>query len=145
MRAVCIARHRILSDHYRAYFRAVALEAVPAVGIAEGMRLAREVHADLVLCDYDLLVATALDQWERDPVLASIPVVAVSLTRRPEEAHALDVNGVAGFLYLPTLTPDDAACMLRAATGRGIGPPSDALRWPGERGARPQAPAPGGP
>ena len=32
-----------------------------------------------------------------------MPVIAVSLTRRPHEAHLLDVNGIGGFLYLPLL------------------------------------------
>lgn len=130
MHAVCIARHRYLSEHYRAYFADIGIRAIPAVGFDEGMALARRERAELVLCDYDLLVSAPLDRWERDVTLRGVPIVAVSLTRRPEDAHALDVNGIAGFLYIPTLTPDEAACMIRAATGRGVRPPADVLRWP---------------
>jgi hypothetical protein len=133
MRAVCIARHRILSEHYRDRFAAIGLQVSPAVGFEEGMRLARRDFVDVVLCDYDLLVAAPLEMWERDPVLSEIPIVAVSLTRRPEEAHVVDVNGIAGFLYLPTLSDTDAACMLRAFTGTGVRPPAEALRWPSAR------------
>ena len=62
MRAVCIARHRILSEHYRAYFAALAVDAVPAVGFEEGMRLAREGPADVVICDYDEELQEALEE-----------------------------------------------------------------------------------
>ena len=130
MRAVCIARHRILSEHYRAYFAALAVDAVPAVGFEEGMRLAREGPADVVICDYDVLVAARLARRERDPALAAIPIVAVSLTRRPEEARTVDGSGIAGFLYLPMLREEDVACLLRAFAGRGVVAPADAFRWP---------------
>jgi hypothetical protein len=44
-----------------------------------------------------------------------MPVIAVSLTRRPHEAHLLDVNGIAGFLYLPLLDRDAAMRIISAA------------------------------
>ena len=53
------------------------------------------------------------------------------MTRHPGEVHVLDVNGIAGFLYLPTLDAEDA-CRLLAAVRRktgGINPPS-VLPWP---------------
>ncbi|HEU4565201.1 MAG TPA: hypothetical protein VFS05_11150 [Gemmatimonadaceae bacterium] len=136
MRAVCIARHPILSEHYRDYFGALGVEAEAAVGFEEGMRLAREHDAEVVLCEYDLLTTAPLPQWEADPALARIPLVAVSLTRRPEEACATDANAIAGFLYLPALRDEDARALLRAATGRGVRVPGNALRWPAAEGER---------
>ena len=137
MRAVCIARHRFLSEHYATFFEALAVQGVAAVGFEEGMRVAREEQPDLVLCDYELLLAAPLARWGRDPVLAAIPIVAVSLTRRPEEAPLAGKSGVVGFLYLPTLRAEDARRVLRAAelgrAQRRVRPPADALRWPLER------------
>lgn len=85
---------------------------------------------DLVICDYDLLVSAPLVQWERDEMLGVVPIIAVSLTRRPEEAHLMDTNGIAGFLYLPTLEEGTVARIVHAATLRSIRPPAGALRWP---------------
>ena len=129
MRAVCVSRHRFLSDHLSLYFRDIGLQTFAAVGLEEGGELARRHDADLVLCDYDLLATRRLDDWERDSALARLPVVAVSLTRRPEEVHLLDVNGIAGFLYLPTLSPETAFRVLSAA-GRPIVPPDVVFAWP---------------
>ena len=70
---------------------------------------------DVVVCEYDLLATFPLDVWERDSALSRTPMVAVSLTRRPNEMHLLDVNGIAGFLYLPTLRADDARHILYGA------------------------------
>jgi hypothetical protein len=53
------------------------------------------------------------------------------MTRHPGEVHVMDVNGIAGFLYLPTLDAEDA-CRLLAAVRRktgAINPPS-VLPWP---------------
>jgi hypothetical protein len=50
------------------------------------MTIARSSFPDVVICDYDLLVAAPLADWERDPILCEVPIIAVSLTRRPEEA-----------------------------------------------------------
>jgi hypothetical protein len=47
--------------------------------------------------------------------LSKTPVIAVSLTRRPQEAHLLDVNGIGGFLYLPLLDGDSAMRVINAA------------------------------
>jgi hypothetical protein len=129
MRAVCIARHRFLSEHIVSIFGAIDIVSTPAVGFDEGMRKARAELPDLVICDYDLLVSAPLAEWERDEWLGVIPIIAVSLTRRPEEAHLMDTNGIAGFLYLPTIDQDAVARIVHAATMRRIRPPVDALRW----------------
>ena len=89
-------------------------------------------QADAVICDYDLLATMSLADWEQDPAVADVPMIAVSLSRHPEEAHPLDVNGIAGFLYLPTLDPEAARRLLTAIRPKRsrIDPPN-VLPWPG--------------
>ncbi|HVE78225.1 MAG TPA: hypothetical protein VNA89_05170 [Gemmatimonadaceae bacterium] len=128
MRAVCVARHRFLSDHLARYFAGLGLETYAAVGLDEARATAQREAVALVLCDYDLLATDSLAAWEADASLR-VPVIAVSLTRRPDEVHLLDVNGVAGFLYLPTLRPDVARRVL-AAAARPVAPPEGTrLGW----------------
>ena len=44
--------------------------------------------------------------------------------------QALDINGIAGFLYLPTLEPDDAHRLLGASwRKRGSVMPPNVLTW----------------
>ncbi len=129
MFVICIARHKYLSDHLCSVFSASGIEAAPAVGFEEGALRARAQMPEVVICDYDLLTSAPLQQWERDEILAGVPVLAVSMTRRPEEAQLLDTNGIAGFFYLPTLTPEDARAMVLAAANAHIRPPYDVLHW----------------
>jgi DNA-binding NarL/FixJ family response regulator len=131
VRAVCVSRHRFLSDHLGLFFRDIGLETFAAVGLDEAADAARRHDVDLVLCDYDLLATRRLDEWERDAILARMPVIAVSLTRRPDEVHLLDVNGIAGFLYLPTLSPEMAFRVLSGAARPIVPPPDALLPWRG--------------
>jgi hypothetical protein len=131
MRVLCIARHPFLSEHLCRYFEAMSLEAIPCVGINEATRLIPIRNPDAVICDYDLLATMSLTKWETDPVLSTVPIIAVSLTRHPGEAHVLDVNGIAGFLYLPTLDPDDAHRVLAAARRKGGVAAPTVLPWQG--------------
>jgi DNA-binding response OmpR family regulator len=108
--ALCVGRHRFLSDHLGLYFSNIGLQTRCVVGLDEALAAVRAAPPDVVLCDYDLLATIALDEWEHDAAFERVPVIAVSLTRRPEEMHVLDVNGIGGFLYLPTL---DAQAALR--------------------------------
>jgi hypothetical protein len=96
------------------FFRPLGVEPTPVVGMEAGAGEARQVRPDLVLCDYDLVTASSLAPWKRGPDLADIPIVAVSLTRRPSEAPMADASDVAGFLHLPTLTAEEARCLLAA-------------------------------
>jgi hypothetical protein len=119
MRVLCIGRHGVLSDHLASLFRGFGAETCSAVGLAEALVAARSFAPQAVICDYDLLATVSLTAWERDPQLARVPIVAVSLTRRPDEVHALDVNNIAGFVYLPSLERDDGVRLLAALSGRG--------------------------
>lgn len=132
MRVLCVARHRFLSEHLCRFFETLGVDTMPCVGMAEAQSSIATSHPDAVICDYDLLATMPIASWESDPAVADVPVIAVSLTRHPGEAHVLDVNGIAGFLYLPTLEADDAQRLLAAVRRKsgGINPPH-VLQWPG--------------
>ena len=110
--ALCVGRHRFLSDHLAAWFTRVGLQTQSVVGLDDALAAVQAKAPDVVICDYDLLATIPIDRWEDDASFARVPVFAVSLTRRPEEMHVLDVNGIGGFLYMPTLDPKDAARLL---------------------------------
>lgn len=114
MRVLCVGRHHVLSEHVASIFRHFGAETHPVVGLDEAAVVARSFGPEVVICDYDLLATVSLAEWERDEALSRLPIVAVSLTRRPDEVHLLDVNNVAGFLYLPALEHDDAQRLLGA-------------------------------
>jgi hypothetical protein len=121
---LCVGRHEYLSDHLGLFFRELGLDTECAVGVDGALRAALRAPPDVVVCDYELLATAQLDDWERDGVLSRTPVIAVSLTRRPDEGHPLDVNGIAGFLYLPALSPEEVLATIAAACRR----PSYVLR-----------------
>ncbi len=118
LRALCIARHCFLSEHIARYFAAMGVATTNAVGLNSASESVGSVSPDVVICDYDLLAAIPLDRWEHDGLLSKTPVIAVSLTRNAEELHLLDANGIAGFLYLPTLEQASALRILHAAATR---------------------------
>ena len=118
LRALCIARHCFLSEHIARYFSGMGIDTTEAVGLESALEMAGKALPDVVICDYDLLATISLENWERDAMLSNVPVIAVSLTRRAQELQLLDINGIAGFLYLPTLEPASALRILRAAAVR---------------------------
>jgi DNA-binding NarL/FixJ family response regulator len=118
LRALCIARHPYLSEHIARYFADWGLSTSNAVGLESASDVAITAQPDVVICDYDLLASIPLEQWEQDALLSNTPVIAVSLTRNTEELHLLDSNGIAGFLYLPTLDEVPALKIVRAAASR---------------------------
>ena len=116
MQAFCVGRHPYIAEHIARFFGRFGLATLPVVGLDGALELAERVRPDIVLCEYDLLATEPLDAWERHVTLARVPVVAVSLTRQPTEVHLLDVNNIAGFLYLPTLQAADVARVLGVAS-----------------------------
>ena len=88
---------------------------------------------DAVVSDYDLLASVPLDRWEQDEILSTTPIIAVSLTRHPGEAHLNEATAIAGFLYLPTLQAEDAQRVLKSLPRRrGAITPPNVLPWPGQ-------------
>ena len=118
MRAVCISRHTILGDHICSILRSAGIECESVVGLREGMTKSRDSGPDVVICDYDLLAATPPSEWQAGPQPPDVPIVAVSLTRRPEEAHLVDGRTIAGFLYLPSVAVEDVERTVLNATAR---------------------------
>jgi hypothetical protein len=133
MRLLCVARHPFLSEHLCRYFEELGFDTVPCVGAREAMNLVITHDTDAVVCDYDLLATMSIEQWEQDEILGRTPIIAVSLTRHPGEAHLNEATTIAGFLYLPTLQPADAQRILHSLPRRrGAITPPNALPWPGQ-------------
>ena len=115
LRALCVGRHSFLADHLARFFAGLGIETTKATGLESALSASREFAPEVVICEYEILVAIPLEAWERDELLSRTPVIAVSLTRRPHEAHLLDVNGIGGFLYLPLLDRESALRVISAA------------------------------
>lgn len=118
LRALCIARHCFLSEHIARYFAQLGIVTTNAVGLDSAAECVGDIPPDVVICDYDVLANVPLERWEHNTLLSKTPVIAVSLTRHAEELHLLDIAGIAGFLYLPTLEHASALQILKAAASR---------------------------
>ncbi len=116
--ALCVARHSFLSEHIARYFAEMGISTTHAVGLDSAVKAAAQASPDVVICDFDVLASVPLREWEEDALLSRTPVIAVSLTRHAEELQLLDVSGIAGFLYLPTLEQVLALRILHAAAKR---------------------------
>ena len=121
LRALCVGRHPFLSDHIARFFASLGMETVHAVGLDQALAESNRFHPDVVIAEYELLATLPLNVLENDELLSRTAVIAVSLTRRPHEAHLLDVNGIAGFLYLPLLDADAAVRIITAAAASSRG------------------------
>lgn len=132
MRVLCVARHPILSEHLCRFFERFDVAAVGCVGVRQARSLISAYDPDVAICDYDLLTAQQLEQWQRDAAACRVPIVAVSLTKRPNQVRVFDAPGVVGFLYLPTVSPITAQQLLLSLRRRreGVASP-DQLQWPG--------------
>jgi hypothetical protein len=94
------------------------------VGAAEAPSLAERYEPHAIVCDCDLITPSLLDEWAADARMADVPLLAVSLTRRPEELPPVELLGVAGVLYLPTLERAQVLALLAGAhRRRGVVPP----------------------
>ena len=124
MRLLCVGRHAYLSEHLCRYFRGLGADCKAAVGAAEAPSLAEHYEPHVVICDCDLITPTLLDEWAMDSRMNEVPLLAVSLTRRPEELPPVELLGVAGVLYLPTLERAQILGLLAGAhRRRGVVPP----------------------
>jgi chemotaxis response regulator CheB len=115
LRCLCVGRHAFLSDHFARFFAEIGVETRDATGLEQALSVSRDYYPEVVICEYELLATLSLEAWEKDELLSRMPVIAVSLTRRPQEAHLLDINGIGGFLYLPILDRDAALRLISAA------------------------------
>jgi hypothetical protein len=124
MRLLCVGRHAYLSEHLCRYFSELGADCAAAVGASDALVVAEAFEPHVVICDCDLIAPALLDEWAVAPAFVDIPLVAVSLTRRPEELPPLELLGVAGVLYLPGLDADQMRALLAGAhRRRGVTPP----------------------
>ncbi len=131
MVVLCVARHPYLAQHLVRVLGQTGAVIRSAVGLAEAHTVAAECMPDVVAAEYDLLATLSLSGWEQDKILSRCPVIAVSLTRCAAEPNALDVNGIAGYLYLPAIGADAVRRVLQAAAAASaVRAPDGALSWP---------------
>ena len=127
MRVLCVGRHVFLSEHLCRLFSELGAECAPAVGTADAVNVAEDFEPQVVVADCELLSTTVLDGWSVAPSLCDVSVLAVSLTRRPEETVAPDLCGTAAVIYLPGLDRAQAASLLVGARRpRGVVMPAGA-------------------
>jgi CheY-like chemotaxis protein len=127
MRLLCVGRHAYLSEHLCRYFQGLGADCTAAVGASEALNLVTQYEPHAVVCDCDLITPALLDEWAVEPRMNDVPLIAVSLTRRPEELPPVELLGVAGVLYLPALERSQVLALLAGAhRRRGVVPP---LGW----------------
>ena len=115
LKALCVGRHQFLAEHFARFFGELGIETKAAVAAQGAPIESGDFEADVVICEYELLATLTMQSIEREPSLSLLPLVAVSLSRRPTEAQVLDSTGIGGFLYLPLLKPDVAMRVISAA------------------------------
>lgn len=137
MRVLCVGRHAYLSEHLCRLFREAGAECEPAVGGAEALRIAARFEPDVAVCDSDLVTPALLAPWALDPVLAEVPVLAVTLTHRPDDQPAAAPNELAAAVYLPALQHVQMASLLSCfPRSRGVALPHGWSISPAEPSAR---------
>lgn len=119
MRLLCVGRHEYLSDHLCRLFGTLDVQCESVTGIAAAPPAAADFEPHLVIADGDLLNPGVLEAWSCDTALRDVPVLAVSLTRRPEEYTSAELSGIAGVIYLPSLKAEEARTLLQGAFRRG--------------------------
>jgi hypothetical protein len=115
MRLLCVARHAFLSDHLCRYFGELGAQCESAIGVAKVPGVAESFEPHLVIVECDLLSQAVMDRWSREPALRDVPVLAVSLTRRPDECLPAEICGLAGVVFLPALDRAEALALLDLA------------------------------
>lgn len=132
LRALCVARHIFIAEHLTRFFATLGIETRAAVGLEQAAECSRNFNPDVVISEYELLSTLSLEAWERDQLLSRCPVIAVSLTLKPQASQLSDGTGFGGFLYLPSLHPEAAMRLISAAgassRNRYIPPLPDASR-----------------
>ena len=124
MRLLCVGRHAYLSEHLCRYFRDLGADCAGAVGANDAASVAASFEPHALVCDVDLITPTLLTEWATDRNIAEVPLLAVSLTRRPEDLPPVEMLGVAGVLYLPALRKSEVHALLAGAyRPRGVMPP----------------------
>jgi hypothetical protein len=128
MRVLCVGRHAFLSEHLCRVFGAVGAQCEPAVGPADVPKAAMRFEPAVVVCEGDLLTPQVLESWAAEPALAGVPVLAVSMTPRPDDLLPTDfhVGDPAAVVYLPSLARTQLAALLASVRQpRGVSAPRE--------------------
>ncbi|MBA3672519.1 MAG: hypothetical protein H0W68_10935 [Gemmatimonadaceae bacterium] len=124
MRVLCVGRHAFLSDHLCRYFGGTGAECQPVVGTKQVLSAASRFEPHVIIGDSELLTPALLDAWAQEPAMRDIPVLAVSLTRPPDEVPSGIASCPTAVIYLAGL---DAAAAMRLLSGarraRGVSLP----------------------
>ena len=115
MRLVCVSRHQYLSEHLCRIFGELGVQCESVVGIAAADEAAEHFEPHLIVVEDALLSPSVLDEWARSRAMRDVPVLAVSLTRRPEEGVSVSPSGIAGVIYLPALDRTAALALMEGA------------------------------
>lgn len=128
MRVLCVGRHAFLSEHLCRVFGAVGAVCEPAVGPAAVPACAARFEPDVVICEGDLLTPQVLESWAREPALAGVPVLAVSMTPRSDDLIAAELSAAdpAATVYLPALDRAQLVALLDSVRRpRGVSAPRE--------------------
>jgi chemotaxis response regulator CheB len=128
MRVLCVGRHAFLSEHLCRVFTDVGAVCEPAVGTVDAISAATRFEPEVVVCEGDLLTPAALDTWAREPALHRVAVLAVSLTRRPDDVLPVELatSEWAAVVYLPGLSRAQLAGLLSTVRrAGGVSAPTD--------------------
>jgi hypothetical protein len=129
MRVLCVGRHAFLSEHLCRVFGAAGGLCEPVVGTNAVSQAAARFEPQVVICEGDLLTSAVLESWAREPSLTDVPVIAVTLTPRPDDVLPAELPGTdaAATIYLPSLDRAHVAALLDSARSpRGVSAP---LQW----------------
>jgi hypothetical protein len=129
MRVLCVGRHAFLSEHLCRVFGAAGGLCEPVVGTSAVSQAAARFEPQVVICEGDLLTSAVLESWARERSLADVPVIAVTLTPRPDDVIPAELPGTdsAATIYLPSLNRAQVAALLDSARSpRGVSVP---LQW----------------
>ena len=126
MRLVCVARHQYLSEHLCRIFGELGVQCEPVVGVMAAGECAERFEPHLLVVEDALLSPSVLDDWAGMNAMRDVPVLAVSLTRRPEDGVSIVMNGIAGVIYLPALDRTAVLALMECARRPiGVVPPSE--------------------
>lgn len=117
MRVLCVGRHAFLSEHLCRVFGAAGAHCEPVIGTTGVPRAAARFEPQVVVCEGDLLTTGVLESWTREAVLADVPVLAVSLSPRPDDVLPTDLYAIdpAAVIYLPSLDRAQVSALLASA------------------------------
>lgn len=123
---MCVARHVFLAEHLCRIFGELGAQCEHAVGIAAAGELAGRSEPHLMVVEDALLSPTVLDDWAAADALRDVPVLAVSLTHRPDECVSVEMSGLAGVIFLPALNREDVMALMDGARRpRGVAAPAE--------------------